>query len=297
MASDTSSSRKRKREEAGASEDDIKKLVTDMVFEDEDGINYKVKSHKILDSERGDRYAGAFPSLRGGTLVGCVCTKEEDEDDDDGDAKAAETLVEHVVVVKGSEKKGPGSTGENGKPFVATPFFTECKISYEPVSPAQLVEYRFDEADTWHLGVSTRASLEMFRRTKFSVWKDLLMKTQCSATLRSLLGLGPITRLFDRFALPTPETDKKFYETKDDNGKTIHIPHPVAALRVWNAATQAYDPIKAHLEGAPESKEEVDAFWAKTLADLREAHGKETIDKLLKEGVERFKDLRTQAKK
>jgi len=290
--SEASSSRKRKREQDGdASDKDIAELVTDMVFEDEDGIKYKVQSHKILDPERRERYAGSFPALLEGTVVGCVCTK--DDEDDGEDAKDSGTLVEHMVVVKRSEKKSAGN-GEGGE-YVATPFFTECKISYEPISPTQLVEYRFEEADTWHLGVSTRESLETFRRTKFGVWKDLLMKTQCSATLRSLLGLGPITRLYDRLALPTPETYKKYYETKDDNGKTVHIPHPVSALRVWNASTQSYDPITAHLEGAPESGEEVAAFWEKTLKELREAHGNDVIDKLLKEGVERFSDVRHRA--
>jgi len=70
-----------------------------------------------------------------------------------------------------------------------------------------------------------------------------------TSVLLSLLGLGPITRLYDRFALPTPPELKGKFETVDDNGKIVHIPHCVAGLRVWEPDSKSYEAITPHLDG------------------------------------------------
>jgi len=60
----------------------------------------------------------------------------------------------------------------------------------------------------------------------------------------------------------------------------VNIPHPVAALRVWNASESKYDDLSPALEGAP-SEEEKEAWWADMLKELKEVRGEEYIDGLL----------------
>jgi len=91
-----------------------------------------------------------------------------------------------------------------------------------------------------------------------------------TSVLLSLLGLGPITRLYDRFALPTPPELKGKFETVDDNGKIVHIPHCVAGLRVWEPDSKSYEAITPHLDGAPSSDAAVDAMWSSILDQLRQ---------------------------
>mmetsp|Transcript_28526 Transcript_28526/g.39718 ORF Transcript_28526/g.39718 Transcript_28526/m.39718 type:complete len:325 (-) Transcript_28526:131-1105(-) len=282
----------------------VEELLRTIVIEDEDGRNFRISSHQSLEQERMERYSRRFPELNEGVVVGCTGRYEEDNEDEDRDGddgnNGESQLIEHLVIIS---KQGKEAASQEGSASVdgysARAHITDCKISYEEVSATQLVEYQFEETDEWFLGVTTRDSLESFRKTKFDAWKTQLLTTTCRATLRSLLGLGPITRLYDRFALPTPEAQAAHFETRDENGKKVYIPHCVKAIRVWNAGTRKYDATEAHLDGAPERKEEIESLWQSMLAQLRQAHGKKLIDELLEEGTKRIADAtaRIQASK
>mmetsp|Transcript_9553 Transcript_9553/g.14334 ORF Transcript_9553/g.14334 Transcript_9553/m.14334 type:complete len:312 (+) Transcript_9553:104-1039(+) len=282
-------SKKRRRDEMADTgppevlDETIEGLVKSVEIVNDDGVQFKVLSHSRLSKDRKAIYSRKFPEMKSSIVIACKCKEVADEEESELLTESSK-IVEHLVLINRSSE---GKSKAKAKPLL-----TECKISYEEVSPTQLVEYRFEETPTWYLSESTRPYLESFRASKFKTWKTMLMETRCRATLRSLLALGPITRLYDRFALPTPEDQKHLFETKDDNGKTVHIPHPVSELRVWDPEKGEYEVVKAHLEGSPETKEAVEKFWSETLARLREAHGEEFINKLLGEGLKKLKEAR-----
>ena len=109
----------------------------------------------------------------------------------------------------------------------------------------------------------------------------MLNNPDCEAQFRRMLQCGIVINMYDKGMFPTPDALKEKYQVVDDkNGKTIDLPHPVAALRVWNAEKQAYDDVSPHLDGAP-TAEEKDAAWAKILDDFRESRGHEYINDML----------------
>ena len=67
----------------------------------------------------------------------------------------------------------------------------------------------------------------------------------------------------------------------DRTGKTLHLPHPVAELRIWNPGKKQYDPMDPHLGGAPSGAEEEEKFWADVLAKFRDEQGADYIDGLI----------------
>jgi len=60
----------------------------------------------------------------------------------------------------------------------------------------------------------------------------------------------------------------------------VNIPHPVAALRVWNANELKYDEIDPALDGAP-SEADKETWWADFIKSLKEQRGDEYIEDLL----------------
>lgn len=65
-----------------------------------------------------------------------------------------------------------------------------------------------------------------------------------------------------------------------DNGKVIELPHPVAALRIYNAGKGDYDEIDPLLTGAP-SDAEAKAYWDNLIKELKEKNGEEYMNKIL----------------
>merc|ERR1712159_132687 len=111
----------------------------------------------------------------------------------------------------------------------------------------------------------------------------MITTTTCKATLRSMLGVGLVSTLYDKFLLPSPEDQKDKYVVTDENGKKIDIPHPVHQMRIWNQEAGDYKEVQSRLEGAPEP-EKASAFWAETIAKIETNHGKELVAQLLEEG-------------
>jgi len=218
-----------------------------------DDESLKVTQSKLVDPERLARYVATFPD---GGLEGKVvqCTVEQDGEQ-----------IDHIVKVDGDNTEV---------------FLTECKISYEDVSPTQLIEYQFSSDGDWFLAHVALPSLEYYRQSKYDIWKNMLIKPNCEAALKRMLNTGIISELFDDQIFITPAKDVHNYEVEDENGKTVRVPHPVHALRVWDSSSQGFKAVSAHLEGAPE-KDEEEKEWTKLLGVLNTEHGEEYIQSLL----------------
>merc|ERR1712187_613152 len=121
----------------------------------------------------------------------------------------------------------------------------------------------------------SRDALETYRAMKFEAWRKMLLEPTCEAQFRRMLQIGMLTQLFDPHVFPTPERFQSMYQVTDEKtGKLIQLPHPVAALRVWNVADQAYEDIDPHLTGAP-PMEQKDQWWNEFLASLSAQHGED----------------------
>lgn len=131
-----------------------------------------------------------------------------------------------------------------------------CAITLLPLTPASCIEYVFaEEPDNWKLAQISADALEHYKKSKFQVWRDMLMKPDCEASLRRVLQIGIITQIFDASIFPTPSHLLENYHVKnEETGKIVKIPHPVAKLRSWDLSSQSYLPVDPHLNGAPEDK-------------------------------------------
>lgn len=225
------------------------------------GLEYPDAKYEKAQNFTDDRrkiYAGFYPALATGAAAAVLCSS------DDGP-------VQHIV----HQPDGGQAT------VVIIP--EACKIMYEDLSPSQMVEYRFKDGD-WRLSWMGKEACTMYKGQKYEIWKKLLMEPSCEAALRRMLQTGLVNRLFDEGVLPTPPEDLSNWQVTDpSSGKLISIPHPVAELRIWDAAAEKYDVMSAVLDGAP-SDSEVDKAWAEILDKLRADHGAEYIDGLLQQG-------------
>mmetsp|Transcript_14526 Transcript_14526/g.27537 ORF Transcript_14526/g.27537 Transcript_14526/m.27537 type:complete len:234 (-) Transcript_14526:115-816(-) len=228
----------------------MEQAIKALEIEDENtGEQLEIKGFKVLPEERAKIYRQAFAECKDGELVGV----------DTGD-------VEHVAVYK------------DGK---ATLVQAECGITLADLSPTQLVEYTYDAKGPWMVSRCSLPALEAYRKMKFSQWKKAVEQPDCMASFRRVLKMGLVTSIFDHVAFPeATEEEKKAYQVKNENGKIIHIPHPVHALRVWNKSKGGYDSVVTHMEGAPEPKD-AKAYWEKMLGNLRQTRGAKLIDDIL----------------
>ncbi|GAB5369530.1 hypothetical protein AAMO2058_001412800 [Amorphochlora amoebiformis] len=228
----------------------MESAIKALEIEDEDtGETLAIKSFAELKGDRVERYRRAFPECKEGTLV-AVNT---------GD-------VEHIAVF------------HEGKAKVV---LAECGITLSDLSPTQLVEYTYDEKGPWLVSKCSLTALESYRKMKFSQWKKALTHPNCMASFRRVLQMGLVTDLFDHVAFPeATEGEKKKWQVKNEQGKIIHIPHPVYGLRIWNKSKNAYDQVRTHMEGAPKP-EDSKAYWEQLLNELRQTRGTKLIDDIL----------------
>ena len=73
-----------------------------------------------------------------------------------------------------------------------------------------------------------------------------------------------------------PEEEAQF-EVKDDDGKIVHIPRPVCALRIWSAAEQGYEKVEAVLDGAPDDRK---VYWSELVEKIQVMLGDDEFAKL-----------------
>lgn len=176
-------------------------------------------------------------------------------------------IVEHIVLWNGSR---------------ALPVFCECGISYELLSPTQMVEYQYEEGGDWRLAKISYEPMQAYKSHKFKMWREMLDKPSCEAAFLRMIKCGPINRLYDKFGFPIPEHEEADWKITDEKtGKQLDIPRPVFSLRIWNADTNSYTTVSPIMDGAPPTEEELAAYWQHTLEELREKHGGEYITTLL----------------
>ena len=132
------------------------------------------------------------------------------------------------------------------------------------------MQYQFADPEdhgVWRLAEVAPDSLMNYRDVKFKLWDQTLSKPTCEAEFRRILQNGVVTNIFDPAIFETPEALKKNYEVTDTKtGKLLKCPHPVGALRIWDAATGAYTAVDPHLKGAPTAGEA--AAWFENIANL-----------------------------
>eukprot|EP00930_Biecheleria_cincta_P099136 TRINITY_DN90781_c0_g1_i1.p1 TRINITY_DN90781_c0_g1~~TRINITY_DN90781_c0_g1_i1.p1 ORF type:complete len:522 (+),score=110.83 TRINITY_DN90781_c0_g1_i1:46-1566(+) len=235
-------------------DDEPSASIADLKFEI-DGSSFKYSSEKPMEPERQAIYTAQFADMAGADKVVAVITEGV------GGAKEFTAVVkgESVSVVKGA-----------------------CAITLAEMLPSEGIEYSFSEdPDKWALAQISKDALEMYRTKKFDQWKDMLTKGECEAQLRRMLLAGVVSCVYDEHVFPTPEEYRHLFKVKcEKTGRMVNIPHPVAALRVWNAAESKYDTLDARLAGAPANADK-DAVWGEILKTLKEARGADYIDELM----------------
>lgn len=176
-------------------------------------------------------------------------------------------VVEHVV-------KWDGST--------ATPVLCECGISYEEVPPTAMVEYQYDEGGPWRLARISLEPMMAYKAHKFKLWREMLDKPSCEAAFARMLKAGPLNRLYDKLGFPMPADEEEAWKIVDEkSGKTVDIPRPVHALRVWDPNTDSYTDVSPIMDGAPADEEGMRTYWDTTMQELRAKHGNDYIDAML----------------
>mmetsp|Transcript_2604 Transcript_2604/g.3794 ORF Transcript_2604/g.3794 Transcript_2604/m.3794 type:complete len:263 (-) Transcript_2604:236-1024(-) len=185
-----------------------------------------------------------------------------------------ESIVEHAVVV-------------NKDHTSAKAIMIECKVSYEEMSPSALVEYQYqDDASTdnqhpWRLSLVSLPYLLSFRAGKFKMWEQRMLQPTCKAEFRRMYAIGPVYQIFDHIMFPSPPEESCQFDVVDDtSGKTIRLPRPVSALRIWNATTQSYDIVDPTLDGTPTTERDRDMYWKDLVNKLKETLGEDMEDML-----------------
>jgi len=222
----------------------------------EDVLEGKINDDfRKLEDSRRSIYAETLPELeRKGEFY--VCTLKDDTDQ-----------IEHIIRVD-----------EDGK---INDIIGECMITWDDVSPSEMVEYRFEDGK-WRLAKVSIDALTEFKRSKFELWLKTLKNPSCEAAFKRMLRTGLLTRVFDPMAFPTPEKMKEKYVVVDEKtGKNVQLPHPVEGLRVWNSTSKSYDEISTTLDGAPKTKEDCAKYWASLMTKLEAQHGREYVESLL----------------
>jgi len=231
----------------------VEALLQQLKIDDGEGGALTFVGNAPLQPERRAIYAAAFPELADGEVAAALY------------ANPAGEKSEQIVHIHGGS---------------ATAVTRECAITLEDLPPGQLVEFRFTADGPWLLSKVCLGALEEYRRVKFGYWRDLMLHPTCEAAFKRMLKMGLITRLYDDLAFPELPADRAQWEVIDEKtGNTVHLPHPVHELRIWDAAAGGYRPVAALLEGAPAEGAEA-AYWTDFITQLETEHGKEYIDAL-----------------
>lgn len=233
-------------------------VVNGMVLKSTDDEEMTYVSHRALDAGRRQIMATAFPHVGTGKLLEVI-------------AKKGSKTREFTVTFKGDTFQDPHI------------LMGSCQITFEDLTPSECIEFSFakDEPDTWHMAQLSQEALETYRGMKFDAWKSMLLSPTCEAQFRRMLQIGMISELYDPQVFPTPQALKAKYQVTDERtGKTIDLPHPVQALRVWDAGSQVYRVIETRMTGAP-SCGEAEKWWQQFLEELNSTHGAEYISGLM----------------
>lgn len=199
--------------------------------------------------------------------AGCLASKTPEDSVYAVKYQCEDKTVEHIVLWNGAR---------------AAPVFCECGISYEELSPTQMVEYQYEENGPWRLARISFEPMEAYKSHKFKMWRDMLDKPSCEAAFARMIKSGPINRLYDKLGFPIPDSEEADWKITDDRtGKQVDIPRPVHSLRIWDTDAGDYSLVSPIMEGAPPDEQALAAYWHETIEDLKTKHGEEYVTSLL----------------
>ena len=232
-------------------------LLEKVVLLDED--EEPVSSRQVIgeiSAERRDVWSSRIDLSSSPKVVAVQCT-------------GGRGLLEHAVCIR----RDLGAA-------TAIPLLLECKVSCEPLPPAHLVEYKFDSdtddtLTTWRLSMVCLDYLLAFRAGKFADWEKRMLQPTCKAEFRRMFAIGPVYTVYDHYMFPSSEQEQSRFQVTDDHGKTVILPRPVAALRIWSVEKQAYEEVDPTLDGAPVDRE---AYWKELVERLRKSFPEEVAE-------------------
>lgn len=234
--------------------DSVVEAIKALKLENADGEAMEYESHRLLEGERQQVIATAFPecAVMDEQVVAII-------------GKSGDDFREFIAILK-----------DGSKPELV---FGSCTITFEDMSPSECIEYVFQEEPTQYaLAKISKEALDTYRDMKFELWRKMLNEPTCEAQFRRMLQIGIVTRMYDPNIFPTPDSLRSLYQVTDEKtGKLINLPHPVSALRVWNAKSKVYDNIDPQLKGAPPEAEK-EAWWQNLIKELKAQHGEEYIN-------------------
>lgn len=162
--------------------------------------------------------------------------------------------------------------------------FVDDAVSYEPLSPLQLVEYCYSAPSSsssdsssaqegeWIASCIGSECLESYTATKYSLWKSMFLKAfdGCAKAFLPEVKRGyAMTNVYDHMIFPYDPSEAPNWEV-DHNGKIVKLPRPVHGLRVWDSNSGSYKEISPIMAGAP-SAAEMPSAWSSLLDELRES--------------------------
>lgn len=150
-------------------------------------------------------------------------------------------------------------------------------VLFETMAITQFVEYQYED-QLWRVSNISMSTLETFRAGKYEGWKKNLLTEECEAAIKRMLAIKVVTNVYDTNMFPHSAADKAKYTVKNDKGKEITLPHPVAKFRLWNPQTAGYDDVSPALVGAPTTQAAKDAEWAKIVAELKKRYGDQQVE-------------------
>lgn len=148
--------------------------------------------------------------------------------------------------------------------------FVDDAVSYDPLSPMQLVQYRYDNGP-WMTSAVGRETLESYTASKFQLWREHMLQGfgGCAKAFLPEIKRGyALTHVYDAAMFPFTNPAEEAEWTVEHNGKIVRLPRPIAELRVWNTTAKDYEPISPRMAGAP-SDEEKHSYWQSFLEELR----------------------------
>lgn len=160
--------------------------------------------------------------------------------------------------------------------------FVDDAVSYEPLSPLQLVQYCYaapssssstsESEGEWISSCIGHECLQSYTATKYSLWKGMFLKAfdGCAKAFLPEIKRGyTMTNVYDHMIFPYDPSEAPNWEV-DHNGKTVKLPRPIHGLRIWNPNQCVYDQISPVMAGAP-SPAEMPSAWSSLLVELSES--------------------------
>jgi hypothetical protein len=234
-----------------------KVLAMNLAIDGEEEVTLEPTDCYLLPASRFELYRPVLPStVAPENVVAVTCNVEG------SDGVVVETLVDAA----------------SGEHLVMTD-----PIMYTEVAIPLLVEAQFEVGGAWTLSRGSAAGIAREKEILFAKYAETIRQDPpgCLATLRRLLQTAPVTTVYsgggngkfvpshEGFALRMPPAEVTDWTTTNDKGEVVDIPRAASALRVWDAATRAYQSIDPLLDGAPRGDMATEAWYCDVVAKLK----------------------------